>query len=70
MIKGEKCWIIENGMKVTAAEIVRINGNRVLIKLENGKALRLPKHRIFDSEERAKEILFKNNPVKKSKNTI
>lgn len=55
MIKGDKCWIIENGLKVTSAEIISISGNLVLIKTEDRKTLRLPKHRIFKSEEEAKE---------------
>ena len=41
MIKGDKCWIVENGIKETAAEIVSVSGNLVLIKTENGEALRI-----------------------------
>ena len=55
MVKGDKCWIIENEIKVTSADIMSITGNLYLIKTENGKVIRLPKHRIFDSEEKAKE---------------
>lgn len=29
MVKGDKCWIVENGFKVTSAEIVSISGNLV-----------------------------------------
>ena len=32
VVKGDKCWIVENGFKVTSAEIVSISGNFVLIK--------------------------------------
>ena len=65
MVKGDNCWIVENGLKVTAAEIVSVSGNLVLIKTENGKVLRLPKHRIYISEEKAKEVLQGNKPTQK-----
>ena len=64
--KGDKCWIIENGLSVTAAEIVSISGNLVLIKTQNGKALRLPKHRLYDSEEKAEEALPKQKSIRKT----
>lgn len=66
MAKGDKCWIIENGIKVTAAEIMSISGNLILIKTEDGKAIRLPKHRIFDSEEKAKEQVPKQEQKRRT----
>lgn len=66
MVKGDKCWIIENGIKVTAAEIMSISGNLILIKTEDGKAIRLPKHRIFDSEEKAKEKVSKQEKKRRT----
>lgn len=30
MIKGDQCWIIENGFKVTLVEIISFTGNLVL----------------------------------------
>lgn len=60
MVKGDKCWIVENGLRVTPAEVVSFNGNLVLIKTQNGKVLRLPKHRLFESEEKALSTLKKN----------
>ena len=67
MVRGDKCWIVENGCKVTAVEIVSANGNLVLIKTEKGKALRLPKHRIYISEEKAKETLKGHKPAQEKK---
>ena len=67
VVKGDKCWIVENGYKVTVAEIVSISGNLVLIKTQSGKALRLPKHRLYDSEEKAKKTLQEHKPVQKKK---
>lgn len=67
MNKGDKCWIIENGFKVTSADIVSISGNLVLIKTESGKTLRLPKHRLYDSEEKANSALQAHEPMQKKK---
>lgn len=66
MVKGDKCWIIENGIKVTAAEIISISGNLILIKTEDRKAIRLPKHRIFDSEEKAREKVPKQEKKRRT----
>ena len=57
MAKGDKCWIVENGSRITSVEILSASGNLVLIKTQNGKALRLPKHRLYDSKEKAEETL-------------
>ena len=65
MVKGDKCWIVENGARKTLAEIVSINGNLVLIRTQNGKTLRLPKHRIYDSEENADKDIKEHNSVQK-----
>lgn len=67
VVNGDRCWIIENGAKKTLAEIVSFSGNLVLIKTQNGKTLRLPKHRLYDSEEKVDTILQKQNPVQKKK---
>lgn len=67
MVKGDKCWIVENGFKVTTAEIVSVGGNLVLIKTENGKALRLPKHRIYINEEKAKEAVQGHKPAQEKR---
>ena len=67
MVKGDKCWIVENGFRVTSAEILSISGNLVLIRTDKGKTLRLPKHRIFDSEEKAKETVKEPEPEQKKR---
>ena len=67
MVKGDKCWIIQNGMSVVSAIIVSVSGNLFLIKTEEGKALRLPKHRLFDTEEKALEVLEKHRHEQKKK---
>lgn len=67
MVKGDQCWIIENGSKIISADVLSISGNLVLIKTQNGKTLRLPKHRLYDSEQSAMEVIQKRNPVQKKK---
>ncbi len=67
MVKGDKCWIIENGLKVISADVLSISGNLVLIKTQDGKTLRLPKHRLYNNEESAVAVMQKRNPVEKSK---
>lgn len=61
MQRGDKCWIVENGNCVTVAEILSISGNLCLIRLESGKAIRVPKHRIFNSKEDAEETIPKRS---------
>lgn len=53
MIKGDKCWIVENGNRVTQAEILSFSGNLCLIRLSSGAALRVPRHRLYESEKAA-----------------
>lgn len=67
MVKGVICWIVDNGFKVTTAEIVSVSGNLVLIKTENGKALKLPMHRLYISEEKAKEALQEHKLAQEKK---
>ncbi len=67
MVKGDRYWIIENGLNVISVEVLSFSGNLALIKTQNGKTLRLPKHRLYDSEESAMEVLQKRKPVRKKK---
>lgn len=57
MLKGDQCWIIENGMSIVSVKNLSIGGNLFLIKTEKGKTLRLPKHRIHENKEKAMEAL-------------
>lgn len=59
MIKGDKCWIIENGLEIVPVDVLSVRGSLVLIKTQHGKTLRLPKHRLYDTEEKAMETLQK-----------
>lgn len=63
MVKGDKCWIVENGNRVTQAEILSFSGNLCLIRLASGSALRVPKHRLYESEEAAQNGIMKTKQV-------
>lgn len=65
MVKGDKCWIIENGSRIASAEIISVSGNLVLIKTQSGKTLRLPKHRLYDSKEKAEGAIPNKNITQK-----
>ena len=67
MVKGDKCWIVENGFNVVSVDVLSVSGNLVLIRTDKGKTLRLPKHRLFDSEEKAKETVKEPEPVQKKR---
>lgn len=55
MKPGDTCWIIENGHSITVALILSVNGNFYLLRLDTGKTIRLPRHRLFDSREVAEK---------------
>lgn len=44
---GDKVYIIENNSVVTAGIIHSISANLYLLKLDTGKAVRLPRHRLY-----------------------
>lgn len=67
MVKGDKCWIVENGFSVVSVEVLSISGNLVLIRTDKGKTLRLPKHRLFDTEEKARGTVKESEPVPEQK---
>lgn len=66
MVKGDKCWIIENGSRVTQADILSFSGNLCLIRLQSGTTIRVPKHRLYSSEEEAAKLLPKKQMKKYS----
>ena len=39
MVKGNKCWIVENGFNVVSVDILSASGNLVLIRTDKGKTL-------------------------------
>ncbi len=67
MVKGDQYWLVENGLNIVSVEVLSVSGNLVLIKTQNGKTLRLPKHRLYDSEENAMKVIRKNKAIQKKK---
>lgn len=59
MVKGDKCWIIENGSRITQAEILSFSGNLCLIQLDSGATLRVPRHRLYEREESVMNVVQK-----------
>ena len=66
MVKGDKCWIVENGNRVTQAKILSFSGNLCLIRLDSGAALRVPRHRLYESEEDALKDVQKTKQGRRS----
>ena len=63
---GQRCWIVESNSWTCEVEILRISGNIYTIKLiQTGGAIAVPRHRLFLSEEEAKNLI-----VKPEKNNI
>lgn len=50
--KNDTAWIVENNLSVREVRIVNISGNLVTVKFDN-TAIRLPKHRIYETYEEA-----------------
>lgn len=67
MEKGDKFWIVENGRKISEVEILSLTGNLVLIRTQEGKVLRLPKHMLYESEERASKVIPKESSIQQKK---
>jgi len=62
MKKGDICWFIENNARIIQGTIKSISGNLYTILLPSGGAIRLPKHRIYNTAEEAENNIRK--PVK------
>ena len=66
MVRGDQCWIIENGSRITQAEILSFSGNLCLIRLASGTTLRVPRHRLYESEQAAQSDAHKAKQVHRS----
>lgn len=55
---GDLCYIITNNINIIPVVILKVSGNIYTIKFVNSKtAIRLPKHRLYKSEEDALRFL-------------
>lgn len=62
--KGDTAWIVENNMYVREVSIINISGNLLTIKF-NDTAIRLSKHRIYETYEEAANSIKNVKPKKK-----
>lgn len=60
MKKGDTCWFIENNVRIIQGKIKSISGNLYTILLPSGGAIRLPKHRIYNTAEEADKNIRKS----------
>ena len=65
--KGDTAWIVESNMYVREVSIINISGNLLTVKFNNA-AIRLPKHRIYETYEEAVISIKNVKPVKKISN--
>ncbi len=67
MKKGDKFGIVENGREISEVEILSLTGNLVLLRTQEGKTLRLPKHRLYESEEKASAAIPNEQSIQRKK---
>ena len=60
MKKGDICYFLESNRTIIQGEIKSVSGNLYTISLPSGGAIRLPKHRIYESIEEAEKSIKKN----------
>ena len=60
MKKGDSCYFLESNRTIIKGEIKFVSGNLYTISLPSGGAIRLPKHRIYESVEEAEKSIKKN----------
>lgn len=65
--KGDTAWIVESNMYVREVSIINISGNLLTVKFNN-VAIRLPKHRIYETYEEAAKSIKNIMPKKKINN--
>ena len=60
MKAGDSCYFLENNRTIIKGKIKSVSGNLYTILLHSGGAIRLPKHRIYESVEEAEKSIKKN----------
>lgn len=60
MKKGDSCYFLESNRTIIKGEIKFVSGNLYTISLPSGGAIRLPKHRIYNTAEEAEKSIKKN----------
>lgn len=60
MKAGDSCYFLESNRTIIKGKIKSVSGNLYTILLHSGGAIRLPKHRIYESVEEAEKSIKKN----------
>ena len=60
MKAGDTCYFLESNRTIVQGTIKSVSGNLYTILLPSGGAIRLPKHRIYESVEEAEKSIKKN----------
>lgn len=68
MKAGDTCYFIESNRSVVKGTIKSISGNLYTVLLPSGGAIRLPKHRIYESVEEAEKSIRQNTKNKSMSN--
>ena len=68
MKPGDSCYFVESNRSIIQGTIKTISGNLYTILLPSGGAIRLPKHRIYESEEEAERSIKTNSKNKPMSN--
>lgn len=67
--KNDTGWIVESNMYVREVSIINISGNLLTVKFNNA-AIRLPKHRIYETYEEAVISIKKCETSKEDKQSL
>lgn len=63
--KGDQCYIVESNCKIIPVTIVSQSGNLYTIRLQSGGGIRVPGHRLYETEEAARDSLPKRGTEKR-----
>ena len=73
MKAGDTAYIITNNSNISEVIIKRVNGNLCIIKFIKGGGIQIPKSRLFETQEQAKEHIKANSiqtQLKEKQNTL
>ena len=59
---GDKAYIVESNRIVRECTVVRLDGNLIIIRFENGGGIQVNKNRLFATKEAAEESISKAEP--------
>lgn len=68
MKAGDTCYFLESNRTIIKGQVKSVSGNLYTISLPSGGAIRLPKHRIYESIQAAEKGIKKNVASSRPKN--